>query len=105
VLSGDFKDVLSTIDRFNDCGKNLIQIISQFMYYLRDILVDYYVSNKEYKYDIHLVEKLITIINEKMFDIKKSSNPKIYIEVLLLNFMSDLVNVDNRVEVLNTENV
>ena len=105
VLSGDFKDVLSTIDRFNDCGKNLIQIISQFMYYLRDILVDYYVSNKEYKYDIHLVEKLITIINEKMFDIKKSSNPKIYIEVLLLNFMSDLVNVDKRVEVLNTENV
>ena len=36
------------------------------------------------------MEKLITVINEKMFDIKKSGNPKIYIEILLLNFMSSI---------------
>ena len=90
VFTGDFKNVLEKVKYFNDCGKNLVQIISQFMYYLRDMLVDYYINSVEIKYDISLVEKLVTIINEKMFDIKKSSNPKIYIEVLLLNFMSEV---------------
>ena len=90
VFTGDFKNVLEKVKYFNDCGKNLVQIISQFMYYLRDMLVDYYIDSVEIKYDISLVEKLVTIINEKMFDIKKSSNPKIYIEVLLLNFMSEV---------------
>lgn len=88
IFSGNFKDVLSQLSYFSDCGKNLIQILSQFMYYLRDLLVDYYTNSINCDYDIHLVEKLVTIINEKMFDIKKSSNPKVYIEVLLLNFMS-----------------
>ena len=90
VFTGDFKNVLEKVKYFNDCGKNLVQIISQFMYYLRDMLVDYYINSVEIKYDISLVEKLVTIINEKMFDVKKSSNPKIYIEVLLLNFMSEV---------------
>lgn len=88
VFCCDFKNVLNQVSYFNNCGKNLIQILSQFMYYLRDLLVDYYTNSKSCNYDISTVEKLITIINEKMFDIKKSSNPKIYIEVVLLNFMS-----------------
>ena len=90
IFNCNFKDVLSQIVHFNNCGKNLIQITSQFMYYLRDLLVNYYVNSINCDYDITLVEKLITIINEKMFDIKKSSNPKIYIEILLLNFMSSI---------------
>ena len=93
IFSCNFKEVLSQITQFNNSGKNLIQITSQFMYYLRDLLVDYYTNSKSCGYDISLVEKLITIINERMFDIKKSSNPKIYIEILLLNFMSS-INVD-----------
>lgn len=90
IFSCNFKEVLSQITKFNDCGKNLVQITSQFMYYLRDLLVDYYTKTKNCDYDISLVEKLITVINEKMFDIKKSGNPKIYIEILLLNFMSSI---------------
>lgn len=90
IFSLDFKNTLMLIAQFNDSGKNLIQIISQFLYYLRDLLVDYYTNLKKCEYNINLVEKLITIINEKMFDIKKSGNPKVYIEILLLNFMSSI---------------
>ena len=95
ILNGDFKSVLNLLDEYNSMGKNLVQIISQLMYYLRDLLVDYYINKSDIGYDISLVEKLITNINEKMFDIKKSGNPKIYIEVLLLNFMSDLNESDS----------
>ncbi len=103
VFNGDYKEVLNQINSFNNSGKNLVQILSQFMYYLRDLLIDYYVNQNSINYSVLLVEKLITSINEKMFDIKKSGNPKIYIEILLLNFMSDISDsistnsVDNKV--------
>lgn len=103
VFTANYKEVLSQINSFNNSGKNLIQILSQFMYYLRELLIDYYVEQNSINYSALLVEKLITSINEKMFDIKKSGNPKIYIEILLLNFMSDISDsnstksVDNKV--------
>ena len=90
VFTANYKEVLNQINSFNNSGKNLIQILSQFMYYLRDLLIDYYLEQNSINYSALLVEKLITSINEKMFDIKKSGNPKIYIEILLLNFMSDI---------------
>ena len=90
VFTANYKEVLNQINSFNNSGKNLIQILSQFMYYLRDLLIDYYVEQNSINYSALLVEKIITSINEKMFDIKKSGNPKIYIEILLLNFMSDI---------------
>ena len=90
VFTANYKEVLNQINSFNNSGKNLIQILSQFMYYLRELLIDYYVEQNSINYSALLVEKLITSINEKMFDIKKSGNPKIYIEILLLNFMSDI---------------
>ena len=98
IFSFNFKKVLNKIDDFNDGGKNIVQILSQLLYYLRDLVVDYYVQNKEISYDVESVERLITSLNEKMFDIKKSENPKIYIEVLLLNFMSDLNKSTHNVE-------
>ena len=103
VFTANYKEVLNQINSFNNSGKNLIQILSQFMYYLRDLLIDYYVEQNSINYSVLLVEKLITSINKKMFDIKKSGNPKIYIEILLLNFMSDISDsnstksVDNKV--------
>ena len=103
VFTANYKEVLNQINSFNNSGKNLIQILSQFMYYLRELLIDYYVEQNSISYSALLVEKLITSINEKMFDIKKSGNPKIYIEILLLNFMSDISgsnstkSVDNKV--------
>ena len=103
VFTANYKEVLNQINSFNNSGKNLIQILSQFMYYLRELLIDYYVEQNSINYSALLVEKLITSINEKMFDIKKSGNPKIYLEILLLNFMSDISDsnstksVDNKV--------
>ena len=103
VFTANYKEVLNQINSFNNSGKNLIQILSQFMYYLRDLLIDYYVEQNSINYSALLVEKLITRKKEKMFDIKKSGNPKIYIEILLLNFMSDISDsnstksVDNKV--------
>ncbi len=88
IFEGNISNLLSTIDQLNNCGKNIIQVTSQLMYYLRDIVVDYYINNIKYTYDINVVQKFINLLNDKLFEIKKSSDAKIYIEMLFLKFIN-----------------
>ncbi len=88
IMSGNSSEVLKLLLSYNSGGKNMIQIISQIMRYLSDVLVSYYVDNGECHYNIDAVIELINTINEKMFDIKKSGNPSIFVEMLLLKFMN-----------------
>lgn len=88
ILSGNIQNVLKNINDFNSNGKNLIQIMVQLLNYSRNLLVDYYISNKNIDFSLDHLQELANIINEKMFDIKKSGNTKIYIELLLLKFIN-----------------
>lgn len=97
ILSGNIPNVLTSIAKFNDSGKNLIQIMSQLINFSRDIVVNYYILNKEYAFSIDVVQNFVNILNEKMFDIKKSGNTKIYIEMLLLKFINDYVNLKTKI--------
>ena len=94
IMCGDNASVLQLISSYNESGKNLIQIVSQIMHYLRNILVSHYIYNEKCQYDIDNLIQLINIINEKMFDIKKSGNPNIFIEMLLLKFINEYVHND-----------
>lgn len=95
IFNGDLSNVLSLLNTFNSDGKNLIQIMTQLMYFLRNNVVNYYVENSNCNYSIENMLLLINIINEKMFDIKKSGNPKIYIEVLLIKYIKDVFGEKN----------
>lgn len=88
LFEGNLSEILTKINKFNSDGKNLIQIMSQMMHYLRNLLVDYYISNKNLDYSYELVQEAVNTINENMFDIKRSSNPKIFIEMLLIKFVN-----------------
>ncbi len=103
ILFGNTSDVINSIDQFDVSGKNLIQILSQLLIYSRNLLVDYYLNNNKYSFSINLLQKFVNLLNEKMFDIKKSSNTKIYIELLLLKFIND--NVDDIHFIDNKDNV
>ena len=90
IFNGDLSTVLSKLNKFNSDGKNLIQIMSQLMHFLRNSVVNYYVENSKCNYSIEHILLLVNTINKKMFDIKKSGNPKIYIEMLLIKYIKDL---------------
>ena len=89
IFSGNLSEVLLKITKFNNEGKNLIQIMSQLMHFSRNLLVDYYISNKNLDFSLDLVQSFVNLINENMFEIKRSSNPKIFIEMLLIKFIND----------------
>lgn len=85
ILDGDIALIIKILNDWNVRGKNLIQIMIQFLNYLKDILVDCYLHDEHN--NLSQLQDLANLFNEKMFDIKKSSNPKVYIEIMLLNFV------------------
>ena len=90
ILSANFREFILKINEYNNNGKNLIEIANQLVYILRDYIVDYYLNNKEISFDLEIYQGLINSLIENMFDIKKSNNPKIYIELLILKYMNKL---------------
>ncbi len=90
IFEGDIAKVLFKMNKFNSDGKNLIQITLQLMHFLRNSVVNYYVENAKCNYSIDNMLNLINTINENMFDIKKSGNPKIFIEMLLIKYIKDI---------------
>ncbi len=91
ILLGNIQNVLECITSFNSKGKNLIQIMIQVTNYARNMVVDYYLNNKETDLDIDNLQIFVNQLNDKMVDIKKSSNTKVYIEMFLLKYINDHV--------------
>lgn len=91
ILTGNIVEILNFIKYVNDGGKNLIQVVTQLIVFSRNMVVDYYISKKDIKYSVDLLQNFLNLINEKMFDIKKSGNTKIYIEMFLLKFVDDYI--------------
>ena len=87
IFSGNVKSVIDTVEKWNADGKNLIQIMIQFLDYLKNLLVDEYINSLN-SINTDNYQAFANLINDKMFDIKKCSNPKIYIEIMLLNFIT-----------------
>jgi DNA polymerase-3 subunit gamma/tau len=90
IINNKVPEVIKSIEEFNDTGKNLIQIMQQLMYYVKNNIISYYLDkNNANICSIVKAEKLVNLLNEKMNDIKRADNPLVYIEILLLKYMSD----------------
>ena len=87
IINGNVQGVISKLEHYNTCGKNIIEITNQLLHYLKNKIIDYYVENKQLD-NVELTEKLLQFINEKMFDIKKTSKPYIYVEIIFLQFIN-----------------
>ena len=91
VMNGNISSILNSINNFDNNGKNLIQILNQLLNYSRNLLVDYYLGEKKYDFSIEKLQCFANLLNEKMFDIKRSSNTRIYFEMLILKFINDQI--------------
>lgn len=88
IFNSDYSSMLSSIKKYNEQGKNLITILEKLMRFMREKIIKFYLENTSCEFDIKNIHKLVSLINEKLVDIKKSSNPTIFIEMLLLEFMN-----------------
>lgn len=101
IFTTDYNNVLSLIKKYNEQGKNIINILEKLMRSMRDKIINFYLKGSACKFDVQNIHKLVLLINEKIIDIKKSSNPTIYIEMLLLEFMNN-IKMDSK-QIINKE--
>ena len=108
ILSGNVSKFVEKINEYDSMGKNLILIVNQIINFYRNTIINYYINNKKEKIDISLILKVNLLFIEKMFDIKKSDNPKVFIEMLVVKFINDnqILNASNSLNVIEeTEKV
>ena len=90
IISNDIKQMILKLDKFYASGKNIVEIMNQFLIFLKDKIVDYYLSGTNI--DVYRTEKLLVKLNENMFELKKASKPYIYVEILLLDYINSVGN-------------
>ena len=89
LFTFNVEKVIELLNKYDSDGKNIIQILNQLLFYLRDVLVNYYTKKDKCSYDIDLVLNFVNLLNSKMNDIKISDNSRVYVEILLLKFIKD----------------
>ena len=90
IFNSEFSVVLTLIKKYNDLGKNVVLIIEKLMRMARDKIVNFYLKKEKTAYPLENINKFVLLINDELNNIKKSSSPIIYIEMLLLNFMNNI---------------
>jgi len=89
IFTFKVEKVIELLDKYDSEGKNIVQILNQLLFYLRDVLVSYYTKKGKCLYDIDLILDFVNYLNSKINDIKTSDNSRIYAEILLLKFIKD----------------
>ena len=95
IFEKNVPELLKMIDSFDQNGKNLNQIITQVLHLSRNYIVDYYLNNTQSKWSIDDLQEFTNLLNEKIIDIRKSSNSKIFIEMFILKFINDYLSTNN----------
>ena len=95
IFEKNVPELLKMIDSFDQNGKNLNQIITQVLHLSRNYIVDYYLNNSQCKWSIDDLQEFTNLLNEKIIDIRKSSNSKIFIEMFILKFINDYLSINN----------
>ena len=101
LFTGKVNELINLVDSFDENGKNLVNVLNQIIMYLRNMLIDYYSMTSDLKYNENDIVNFNIFFSEKLFDIKRSENPKIIIEMLLIKFINE--NNGNDVKVNKSE--
>lgn len=102
ISNNELLKILNAIDKFNDNGKNLIKLTEEFVFFLRNVLLylaspEYFThendNGEEYKNISQKMtkERLLEIIqelNKTLYEMKHGNNPKLLIELSLINIVN-----------------
>lgn len=103
IIEGNSKEFLKIAGKFNSDGKNVIQIISQELFYLRDRIVDGYLHNS--LENISSYQALANVINDNMEKMKRSGNPQVFVEILLLSYIEENRQISSGNNISQEENI
>ena len=88
ILFYKANEMLEKIEQYYSNGKDLLQVLKQLIFDLKNKLVELYIKDIPLKYNENDTIELVNLLNEKISDIKKTDDMKTYIEIMILNFIN-----------------
>ena len=92
IINKENQKVIETLTKFDEDGYDFSKLTEKIMQELRDLLVSNYTTN-EISYDSKKIYELIICFNEIYNLLKEAANRKIIVEVKLLSFMNEVIEV------------
>lgn len=99
IASNNLADSIKKINEYNNCGKSIVKITEDIIFFLRNMLLANAVNGKNDEKNIYReinnhvsvdkVLKYINIMNESLLDMKKFSNPKMILELAFIKITND----------------
>ena len=99
IASNNLADSIKKINEYNNCGKSIVKITEDIIFFLRNMLLANAVNGKNDEKNIYReinnhvsvdkVLKYINIMNESLLDMKKFSNPKMILELAFIKIAND----------------
>lgn len=99
IFSFEISDVLSTIEKYYQNGKNLIQVVKQLMILIKDELFDYYLNNFLPSFDEEELVNFLNLLNEHLVELKKADDVRLSIEIFLLHYINENRNKNSKTDV------
>lgn len=98
IQSNNLKEALILSDSYNDVGKNMTKVLEELVSFFRNILIakvvpDYlenniyslFYKNVSNTYSLEQINSIMKLMNETLYDMRMSNNPKILFDLLVLN--------------------
>ncbi len=110
ILNNDITNLLKKFDELDDKGKNLIKLVEELIYYLRNILVfqiapNYFDESEQQNYselgqnmNQDLLLNYIHQFSEAIYEMKNSDNEKITLELHLIKMLNLSQSEEKKVE-------
>ena len=111
ISSSKYEQIFATIEEYDVLGKNYIKLSEDLIHILRNILLQIHIPNYELdeerkklyqsiikSFDLEQIMHYIKIINSYLFEIKKTNNPRIIFEMLIISLMQESKekNIENK---------
>ena len=105
ILNKNNKEVIESLNKFEELGYDFSKILEKIMIECRDMMTDYYLGNKKEKLNIKDIYNLIMCLNDTYNLLKEASNRKIIVEVNILKYMNfdENNNINNKIQNVQEE--
>lgn len=78
---------IKNIQMFDESGRNFLQVVNQFIYYLKDLLINFYLNETSLKFSEMDIIECIFSLEKLQHEMKTSENTKVIFEVGIIEII------------------
>ena len=105
VFDGNITSMLEIIDKISDQGYDFKNFIERVMILTRDKIIKYYTNSDSISSTIEKNIEFVSVLNDVLNRLKDAINPLIVVQILILQFVNNIISRENDIDLLEKNTV